>query len=249
MQKLLTGKTAVITGCRKGIGKKTLETFAKNGANIFACVRAEDESFSEFISVLGKENNITITPVYFDFADSAQVTEGAKTIMTSKLPVDILVNNAGMIQVAPFQMTSISKMKEVFDINFFHQIAFTQYIARIMTKQKCGSIVNISSSAAVEGNEGRLAYASAKAAVQTATKVMSRELAAHNIRVNCIAPGLTQTDMMTDSTPEVALKETIERISMKRVGEPQEIANVILFLASDLSSYMTGQLLRVDGGM
>jgi 3-oxoacyl-[acyl-carrier protein] reductase len=118
-----------------------------------------------------------------------------------------------------------------------------------MMRQKSGSIINISSSAALEGNEGRTAYASAKAAMITSTKVLAKELAPYNIRVNAVAPGLTQTEMMESSTPEDALKETLNRICMKRVGQPEEIANSVLFLASDLSSYMTSQVLRVDGGM
>jgi 3-oxoacyl-[acyl-carrier protein] reductase len=163
--------------------------------------------------------------------------------------VDILVNNAGVIFTALFQMTSVAKMKEVFEINYFSQMLLTQSITKIMTRQKCGRIVNISSSAAIEGNEGRTAYASSKAAMIASTKVMAKELAIYNISVNAIAPGLTETDMMQGSTPKEALEYTLQRISMKRVGKPEEIANVALFLSSELSTYMTGQVLRVDGGM
>jgi 3-oxoacyl-[acyl-carrier protein] reductase len=140
-------------------------------------------------------------------------------------------------------------MKEVFEINYFSQMLLTQSITKIMTRQKCGRIVNISSSAAIEGNEGRTAYASSKAAMIASTKVMAKELAIYNISVNAIAPGLTETDMMQGSTPKEALEYTLQRISMKRVGKPEEIANVALFLSSELSTYMTGQVLRVDGGM
>ena len=169
--------------------------------------------------------------------------------MSAKEPVDVLVNNAGIIHTASFQMTPVDKMKEVFEINFFSQMVLTQYITRIMTRQKSGSIINISSSAAIEGNEGRTAYASSKAAMICSTKVMAIELGEYNIRVNAIAPGLTRTDMMRGSTPENVLEDTLKRTCMKRVGRPEEIANVVLFLSSDLSSYMTGQVLRVDGGM
>ena len=173
----------------------------------------------------------------------------SKTINNSKQPVNILVNNAGLIFTALFQMTSMEKLKEMFQINYFSQMLLTQYISRIMMRQKSGSIINISSSAAIEGNEGRTGYASAKAAMITSTKVLAKELAPYNIRVNAVAPGLTQTEMMVSSTPEDALKETLNRICMKRVGQPEEIANSVLFLASDLSSYITSQTLRVDGGM
>lgn len=246
---LLNGKWAVITGCNRGIGKAMLDVFSANGANIWACVRKEDSEFSAYIEKLSRENSVTINPVYFDFLDEEQIKVGVKTIRSAKLPVDIIVNNAGIIHTALFQMTPIAKMKEIFEVNFFSQMAFTQLIVRIMTRQKSGSIVNLSSSAAIEGNEGRTAYAASKSAIQISTKVMAKELAPYNIRVNSIAPGLTQTDMMEESTAEDALAFTLQRICMKRVGLPEEIAKVALFLSSDLSSYMTGQTLRVDGGM
>ena len=246
---LLKEKAAVVTGCNRGIGKAILEVFAKNGANIWACVRKSDDRFTDYIASLTKETGATISPVYFDLADIEQVKAGVKTIMSAKQSVDVLVNNAGIIYTSLFQMTPVDKMKEVFEINFFSQMLLTQYIARIMTRQKSGSIINISSSAAIEGNEGRIAYAASKAAMISSTKVMAKELAQYNIRVNAIAPGLTMTDMMIESTPEDALKSTLQRICMKRVGMPEEIANAVLFLSSDLSSYMTGQVLRVDGGM
>lgn len=249
MQLLLKGKTAVLTGSNRGIGKAMLEVFARNGANIWACARKPDDRFTDFVVNLTKETGVTISPVYFDLADVEQVKLGAKTIMSAKQPMDVLVNNAGIIYTALFQMTTVDKMKEVFDINFFSQMLFTQYIVRIMTRQKSGSIINISSSAAIECNEGRTAYAASKAAMICSTKVMAKELAAYNIRVNAIAPGLTETDMMRGSTPEDALASTLQRTCMKRVGRPKEIANTALFLASDASSYITGQVLRVDGGM
>lgn len=226
-----------------------LDAFAEQGANVFACVRNADDEFSLHAADVAKKHDVAITPVYFDFKDAAAVSAGAKTILASKQPIDVLVNNAAIIHTAPFLMTSMDKMREVFDVNFFHQVAFTQFIVRGMIPKKRGSIVNISSSAGIEGNEGRTAYASSKAALLTATRVMSRELAGVGIRVNAIAPGLTQTDMMTGSTKDDALATTLARTCLKRVGEPREIADVAVFLASDRSSYMTGQVLRVDGGM
>jgi len=246
---LLIGKNAVVTGCNRGIGKEIVRVFAENGANIWACVRRDNEIFYKYISALEQKHSVRINPVYFDFSDEEQIKAGVKTIKEDKEPVDILVNNAGAIFTSLFQMTSMQKLKEMFGINYFSQILLTQYISRIMVRQRSGSIINISSSAAIEGNEGRTAYASAKAAMITSTKVLARELGPYNIRVNAVAPGLTQTEMMTLSTTEDALQDTLNRICMKRVGDPKEIANSVLFLASDLSSYMTSQVLRVDGGM
>ncbi len=246
---LIKGQTAVITGCNRGIGKAILEMFAKNGANVWACVRKPDVNFTEYVEWLVTETGVKITPVYFDLADTAQIKEGIKTMRSTKEPIDILVNNAGVIHTSLFQMTSIDKMREVFELNLFSQMLLTQQISKIMMRQKSGSIINLSSSAAIEANEGRTAYATSKSALITSTQVLSKELAVFGIRVNAIAPGLTQTDMMVESTPEDILENTLQRISMRRVGRPEEIAKTALFLASDMSSYITGQVLRVDGGM
>jgi len=246
---LLKDKNSVITGCNRGIGKEIVRVFAENGSNIWACVRNEDANFTDYINDLEKKNSVKINPVYFDLSDENQINAGVQTIKESKKGVDILVNNAGLIYTAIFQMTSMEKMKEIFEINYFSQMLLTQYISRLMIRKRTGSIVNISSSAAIEGNEGRTGYASAKSSMIASTRVLARELAPYNIRVNAVAPGLTQTEMMVSSTPEDALQETLNRICMKRVGQPEEIANSVLFLASNLSSYMTSQVLRVDGGM
>ena len=246
---LLKNKNAVITGCNKGIGLETLRVFAKNGANVWACARKDYDYFLEETDNLSKKYSVDIWPIYFDLNDSEQVVNGFKEIKNFKKPVDILVNNAGLIFTALFQMTSEQKLNEMFKINYFSQMLLTQYVSRLMMRQKSGNIINISSSAAIEGNEGRTGYASAKAAIIASTKVLAKELSVYNIRVNAVAPGLTQTEMMESSTPDDALADTLNRICLKRVGRPEEIANSILFLASDMSSYMTSQVLRVDGGM
>jgi len=246
---LLKGKTAAITGCNRGIGKAILEIFAKNGANIWACVRKPQKNFENYISDISNKYSVEIFPIYFDLNNEEEIKEAAKTITISKKPLNILVNNAGIIFTSLFQMTSINKIKDIFLINLFSNLLFTQYLIKIMIKQKEGSIINISSSAAIEGNEGRIAYASSKSALITSSKVMSRELGIHNIRVNTIAPGLTSTDMMKESTPNEVLVKVLERIPLKRIGEPKEIASVALFLSSELSSYITGQVIRVDGGL
>jgi|TARA_Y100000294_G_scaffold2293_1_gene2516 3-oxoacyl-[acyl-carrier protein] reductase len=246
---LLKDKVAVVTGCNRGIGKEIVRVFAENGANIWACVRKENQSFTKYVHNLEQKHSVNINPVCFELNDEEQIKASVKTIKNSKQPVNILVNNAGIIFTALFQMTSMEKLKEMFEINYFSQMLLTQYISRMMMRQKSGSIINISSSAAIEGNEGRTGYASAKASMIASTKVLARELAPYNIRVNAVAPGLTQTEMMKSSTSEDALQETLNRICMRRVGQPEEIANSVLFLASDLSSYITSQVLRVDGGM
>ena len=146
-------------------------------------------------------------------------------------------------------MTSSKKLKEIFEINFFAQSKFTQYISKSMIKNKKGNIIYISSTSGIDANEGRSAYSSSKAAVIAESKALSRELGLYNIRVNAIAPGLTDTDMMRNNTSDKIINEVSSSISLKRVAKPEEIANTALFLASDLASYVTGQTIRVDGGM
>ncbi len=245
---LLKGKCAVVSGCNRGIGKSILETFASNGANIFACARSESKDFLLLINDLESKYKVTIKPIYFDLSDIDSVKQGLKTISAEKKPIDILVNNAGSISTSLFQMTPLANVKEMFDVNFFSMFQFTQGVVKLMVKNG-GSIINLSSSAGIEGNEGRVSYASSKSAVITFGQVISRELGRNNIRVNTIAPGLTETEMMINSTPKDVLKQTLERISLHRTAKPKEIANVALFLASNLSSYITGQVIRADGGM
>ena len=246
---LLKNKTAVVTGCNRGIGKKILEVFSANGATVFACVRNIDEEFKSFLNELKQKFNNQIIPIQFDLNDEKKIKEAANSILTSNKSIDILVNNAATIHTSIFQMTSVKKLKELFEVNFFSQTIFTQYILKSMIKNKKGSIVYISSSSALDGNEGRSAYSSAKAAIIAQAKVLSRELGVHNIRVNSIAPGLTNTDMMKKNHQEEIVNEIVSRISLRRIANPEEIANVVLLLSSDLTSYITGQVIRVDGGM
>ena len=246
---LIKNKTAVITGSNRGIGKEILSLFSENGADIFACARNIDEDFKLFTKSLEKKFNNKIIPIKFDLADENQIKEASKNILDYNKPIDILVNNAATIHTGIFQMTSVKKLKEIFEVNFFSQTVFIQYILKSMIKNNKGNIVYISSSSALDGNEGRSAYSSAKAAVIAQAKVLSRELGKYNIRVNSIAPGLTDTDMMRKNHQKEIVNEIVSRTSLGRVADPKEIAYAVLLLSSDLSSYITGQNIRVDGGM
>ena len=246
---LLSDKTAVITGCNKGIGKSILEEFSKNGANIFACVRKLDNEFNLLIEELKRKYKNKIFPIEINLSEENSVKEGAKKILLSELNIDILINNAASISSSIFQMTSTTKYKELFDINFHSQVLLTQFMLKSMIKNKKGNIVFISSTSGIDGNEGRSAYVSTKAAIIGQAKVLSREVGRHNIKVNTIAPGLTDTDMMQKNTPEKIIEEVVSKLSLQRVALPKEIANVALFLSSNLSDYITGQVIRVDGGM
>lgn len=246
--KLLKGKTAVITGCLKGIGKATMDLFAQNGADIFACGQFETEEFKQHIDVLSKENDVQIYPLFFDLCDSDQLKSAVKSIRSSKKNIDVLVNIAGMTQDALFHMTTMDQLRRVFEVNFFSQIMFTQYITKLMLQNKSGSVINISSITAIDGNMGQLSYSSSKAAIIGATKTLSIELAPQGIRVNALAPGVIKTDM-TENLPVEVMDRQLAKIKLKHVGMPLEVASAILFLASDMSSYVTGQIIRIDGGM
>jgi 3-oxoacyl-[acyl-carrier protein] reductase len=245
---MLKGKNAVITGCNRGIGLSVLKSFAMNGADIFACARSETPAFTETVNRLSEEYSVDICPLYFDVTDDEGMKAAVAKVQSSKKPVDILVNNAGISYNALFQMSAAGKLKEVFETNFFSVFQFTQYISKIMLRQKSGSIINISSSTGIDANVGRSVYGASKAAVIYMTKVIAAELGGYGIRANSIAPGVIDTDLLSDMTEEV-VKKALGTTTLKRIGKPSEIAAVAVFLASDLSSYITGQVIRVDGGI
>ena len=207
---ILKGKTAVITGCLQGIGRATLDVFAQNGANIFACCQYEADEFIDHVKNLSNEYGVEIIPIYFDLMDDASIKQAAREIQKSKKAIDILVNIAGMTKDALFQMVTMDQMKMVFQINYFSQILFSQYMIKLMLKNGSGSIINTSSISALDGNSGQLVYASSKAAIIAATKTMSAEFAPKGIRVNAIAPGIIDTAMTA-----IVPKEDIDRLMSK----------------------------------
>ena len=245
----MKNKNAVITGAGGGIGKATVECFAKNGANVWACEIRPSEKFEADMARIAEENGVWIRPLYFDVTDDEDLKKAVKEIRSAKVSVDILANIAGIVaESTSFHMTGMDKMKRVFEVNFFALTALTQLISRIMARQNSGSIVNVASIAGIDGDPAQYEYAASKAAVIGGTKKLARELAANNIRVNAIAPGMIETNM--GGQIEESLKEQIlSKVMMKRMGRPEEIAQAIAFLASDYASYMTGQVIRVDGGI
>lgn len=244
---MLYGVNAVITGCNRGIGKAILENFAKNRANIFAVVRRTDQSFQDCVNELMEKHNIFIKIFEADFADEGQVIECAKSIRKEKKDIHALINNIGVaLPQNSFMMTKLSTIKEVFQINFFSPMLFTQQLVRTMIKGG-GSIVFISSSAAFDGG-ANIEYSASKAAIIGEVRRLALELEKFKIRVNAIAPGLTDTEMagmLSEDDQKIASGMSI----MGRKGKPEEIANAAAFLASNLSSYITAQVIRVDGGL
>ncbi len=240
-------KTALITGSNRGIGKELVRTFAEAGYDIWACARKADKQFEEDINKLEKKYAVKITPVYFDLSQAEEVKKGVKEILNEKRNVDVLINNAGVPYGGLLTMTSIEKLKEVYEVNVFAQVQIMQLVVRQMMKQKKGCIINMCSVGGIETNPGYLAYGSSKAALIWITKAASRELGKYNIRVNGIAPGLVDTDMGNYKSEE-ELNKVLDRMSIHRMGQPYEIAKAVLYIASDDALYMTGHIMVLDGG-
>lgn len=246
--RLLEGCTALITGTNRGIGKATLIEFAKNGATIYAHARIKNGEFIKSCKELEKIYNVKIYPVFFDVLDEDAMKKELLQIKKNG-GIDVLVNNVGIVDnVSLFTMIKLEKIKESFEVNFFAQMSLTQKVSRMMIAKKKGSIINISSCAGIDGDTGMFDYVSSKAAIIGATKRLAIELGNYNIRVNAVAPGLIDTDMGNQMSEELT-NETIKRCIMNRKGEPSEVANTIVFLASSMSSFITGQVIRVDGGI
>lgn len=244
---MLQGKNIVVTGSSRGIGMATVCKLASEGANVWACARKRDDSFEKRLKEIASQNDIAIEPVYFDLTDDNQIKEAVKHIVKSKRPIDGLVNNAGIAVYNKLQMMKIDEIKNTFSINYFSALYLTQLLMRRMTRN-IGSIVFVSSVAGFIPEIGNIAYGGSKAAVSHGVKILAKELSSEGIRVNAVAPGLVNTDMKKLASEEV-LEKLKSGIMIGRVAEPNEIANVISFLLSDQSSYMTAQTIHVDGGM
>jgi|TARA_B100001964_G_scaffold90833_1_gene102047 3-oxoacyl-[acyl-carrier protein] reductase len=244
----LKNKNVIITGCNKGIGKEALKDFSKYGANTFACVRTVSSEFKKFILDLKKKYKVNIHIIKLDLSKNSSISNCVNEIYKISKNIDVLVNNAGILFNSLFQMTSEKQLKEIFQINYFSQVYLTQIISRGMAKNKKGNIIFISSTSGLNGDAGRFAYSSTKAAILNTVKTLSKELSNQNIRVNAISPGLTKTDLMTSNTKDEIIKTEVEKISLKRIANTNEISSVILFLASEKSSYINGQNIVVDGG-
>lgn len=245
--KMLNEKIVVVTGANRGIGFSIAHTFAAQGANVFACMRTLD--FDALKRMAPEGGTDRIKGVVLDLGEEASIKSAIKEIASlTGNKVDVLVNNAGTATGGLFQMMPIAELRRVFEINLIGQILLTQGLSRLMTRHRTGSIINIASTAAEIADPGTLAYGASKAGFARASQSMATELGASGVRVNTISPGVTKTDMFDQMAPE-ARERLINSSALKRAAVPQDIANVALFLASDLSSFVTGQTLRVDGGM
>lgn len=240
-------KNVIITGANRGIGLSMVKAYAKNGDNVWACAKKENIEFEKQMREIAETYQVEIKPVYFDLSNPDEIKRGIKTILLEKKSVDVLINNAGVAHGGLFTMTTIDRIKEIYEVNVFAQLQITQAIARYMMKQKRGCIINMCSVGGIEAESGYIAYGSSKAAMIWITKCLSKELGPYNIRVNGIAPGLVDTDMGNYKSDDEKRK-VIERSSLHRIGRPEEIANAALYISSEEAAYMTGHILVLDGG-
>ena len=246
---MLKDKNIVITGSNRGIGYAVLKACAENGANVFACMRSKSEEMEKKLQALSEKYGVKIYPVYFDLAEERMIKEGASEILKYKVPISGIVNNAGVVgSKSLFLMTSMEDIRRTFDINFFSHVLLTQRLLKNMIRNKCGSIVNISSAAALDGDPAQFEYVTSKAAMIGAARKWANELGGYGIRANAVAPGVTETDMVSEMKTEL-LEDTVGKTALHRIGQPDEIAKTVVYLLSDHSSYMTGQIVRVDGGL
>lgn len=236
MEKLLENKVALITGAGRGIGKVIAEQFIADGAIVYVNDLKEPEIESA-------------KPICFDVTDSAALKSGLMQIYKAEGRIDCIVNNAAIIQNQKLGMVTKPLLEKMYAVNVFAVIDMIQIASRLMVRTGGGCFVNMASITGVVGSPGQVAYSSTKGAVITITKSAAKELAPLNIRVNAVAPGIVKTERFEELYEATGdkINERIEKIALGRLGTPQDIANAVSFLASDRASYISGQILGVDG--
>ena len=238
MDLLLENKVCIITGAAQGIGRQIAEQFAADGAIVYACDR------QEFIT-----DNEHIHPVVMDITDAASVKANLMQIFKAEGRIDCLVNNAGIVYNRKIGMITREETERMFLVNVIAVLELIQLCSRLMVRNGGGSIVNIASVTAVLGSPGQVAYSATKGAIISMTKSAAKELAAQGIRVNAVAPGIVKTERFEElyDSDSNKIDERIQRIAVGRLGTPEDIAHACAFLASDKTSYISGQILGVDG--
>lgn len=244
---MVINKNAIVTGGTRGIGKEIAKTLAENGANIAINYRNYNEEV-EFLLEELRAFGVKVIALKCDVSNEQEVDSFIKEVKDNLGSIDILVNNAGITKDGLLLRMSEKDFNDVIDVNLKGTFNMTKAVSSIMIRQRFGKIINLSSVVGIAGNAGQSNYAASKAGVIGFSKSVARELASRNINVNVIAPGYINTDM-TKVLPDKVKEEVLKTIPMKKIGEPKEIANLVLFLSSNLSNYITGQVINVDGGM
>lgn len=245
--KLLEGKTAIITGGSRGIGRGIVEIFAKHGANVAFTYSSSQEAANSLAAEVS-ETGVKAKAYKSNAASYDESQKLVEEVLKDFGNIDILVNNAGITRDNLLMRISEEDFDQVIEVNLKSVFNMTKAVQRTMLKQKKGSIINMSSVVGVKGNAGQTNYAASKAGIIGFSKSVALELGSRNIRCNVIAPGFIETEM-TGKLDETTVQGWRDAIPLKRGGMPEDIANVCVFLASDLSAYVTGQVINVDGGM
>ena len=244
---MLKGKNVIVTGATRGIGREIALTLAQNGANIAMNYRNLNSEVEDLINEI-KSFGVDALAIKCDVSSTNEVENFVKEVKAHYNTIDVLVNNAGITKDGLILRMKEEDFDDVLDVNLKGTFNTTKSISSIMVRQKYGKIINISSVVGIAGNAGQCNYAASKAGVIGFSKSVARELASRNINVNVVAPGYINTDM-TKNLPDKVKEEIIKCIPMKKIGNPKEVANLVLFLSSNLSDYITGQVINVDGGM
>jgi len=245
--KILNGKTAIITGATRGIGRGVAEVFAKQGANVIFTYSSSSDIAKEIEDNLSKEN-VIVKGYKSDASNFEDCQKLVDQISEEFDTVDILINNAGITRDNLLMRMQEEDFDKVIEVNLKSVFNMTKAIQRTMLKQRFGSIINMSSVVGVKGNAGQSNYAASKAGIIGFSKSIALELGSRNIRCNVIAPGFIETEM-TEILDEKVVQEWRNSIPLKRGGTPLDIANTCVWLGSDMSSYVTGQTIHVNGGL
>lgn len=244
---MLKGKKALVTGSSRGIGRKIVEVFLANGAEVWGLCSKPSAAKAE-LEAMASEKGTAFHEICANVGDAEQLSEVVKAALAEAGNFDILVNNAGITRDGLSFRMKMEDWQNVLNVNLTGTFVITQIVSNAMLKARSGSIINMSSIVGVHGGAGQVNYSASKAGLIGYSKSLAKEVGARGIRVNCIAPGFIETDM-TAVLKEDYVKAMLDTVPMKRGGKPEDIANVALFLASDMSSYVTGQVIGVDGGM